>query len=105
MYLMKARLKADFANARLSVADPVDTLDRLLRRAIANTDGEGNFEVEGVRVVDFKVQVMIYLRDLTEATRTALKELGFEQTAESKTTRLLVGTPKRHLRHEVAPPH
>ncbi len=35
---------------------------------------------------------MVYLADTSEATLKALKDLGFEQTGESKSIRMLTGT-------------
>jgi Ca-activated chloride channel family protein len=53
---------------------------------------DGNLKVDGLRVVDYRVDVMIYLSDVTPETIEALKELGFIQTGESKAIKLLIGT-------------
>ena len=43
-------------------------------------------------VIDYRVDVMIYLRDTSPSTIAALKKLGFVQTGESKAITLLIGT-------------
>ena len=45
-----------------------------------------------LRVIDYRVDVMIYLRDTSPSTIAALKKLGFVQTGESKAIKLLIGT-------------
>ena len=57
------------------------------------TDGkDGNLTIGELKVVGHKVDVMIFLSDVTEDTLKALKELGFVQTGESKAIKLLIGT-------------
>jgi len=63
-----------------------------LTRAKGHERAKPDVGLERVHVVDHKVDVMVYLRDLAPVTRAALKELGFVQTGESKAIRLLVGT-------------
>ena len=41
---------------------------------------------------DYKVDVMIRLSDTSVKTLEALKKLGFEQSAESKAVRLVIGS-------------
>ena len=56
-------------------------------------DGQdGNLTVGDLKVVDYKVDVMIFLRDVSEPTLKALEKLGFVQTGESKAIKLLIGT-------------
>jgi len=55
-------------------------------------DGDGNLTIGELKVVDYKVDVMIFLSDVSEKTLKALKELGFVQTGESKAIKLLIGT-------------
>ena len=57
------------------------------------TDGQdGNLTVGKLKVTNYRVDVMIFLADTSEKTLVALKELGFEQTGESKAVKLLIGT-------------
>lgn len=65
---------------------------RDLAEKVIKEGKEGNLVVEKLRVINYKVDVMIALRDLSDETLAALKKLGFIQTGESKTVRLLVGT-------------
>ena len=67
-----------------SLRDLTDKVDRL--------GHNGNLNVDGIKVVDYRVDVMIFLRDLSDATLKALRDLGFVQTAEHGTPRLLIGT-------------
>jgi Ca-activated chloride channel family protein len=61
---------------------------------------DGNLTVGELKVVDYKVDVMIFLSDLSDETLKALTELGFVQTGESKAVRLLIGTiDVRKLEH------
>ena len=76
-------------------ADPADKLDAALRGLAEKVqkDGKnGSLTLDGVSVSDFKVDVMIYLSDASDGTREALKRLGFEQSAESKAVRLVIGS-------------
>ena len=52
----------------------------------------GSFTAGELVVKDFKVDVMIRLSDTSEKTMAALKQLGFEQSAESKAVRLVIGS-------------
>jgi len=52
----------------------------------------GNLTLGAMKVVDYKVDVMVYLSDVSEATLGALTDLGFVQTGESKAVKLLIGT-------------
>jgi len=65
---------------------------RDLTQKVMKDSKDGNLTVGNLRVIDYKVDVMIYLRDISAETLAALKQLGFLQTGESKTTRLLTGT-------------
>ncbi len=74
---------------------PEAKLAEPLRDLAAKVEKEGkhgNLTVGELKVVDYKVDVMISLRDLSDETLKALKELGFVQTGESKAVRLLIGT-------------
>jgi hypothetical protein len=48
--------------------------------------------VGALRVIDHKVDVMVYLRDTSPQTIDALQQLGFVQTGESNTAQLLIGS-------------
>lgn len=53
---------------------------------------DGDLTVGSIRVTKYQVDVMVYLRDVSDATRTELEKLGFTLTAESNAARLLIGT-------------
>jgi hypothetical protein len=53
---------------------------------------DGNLTLGKLRVVDYHVGVMVYLRDTSPQTIDALKQLRFIQTGESKAARLLIGS-------------
>jgi len=75
--------------------DPTLKLDESIRglaEKVQKDGKDGSLKAGNVTVAGFKVDVMVYLADVSEKTRAALKRLGFEQTAESKAVRLLVGT-------------
>jgi Ca-activated chloride channel family protein len=74
--------------ARAKLAEPL----RDLAAKVAKDGKDGNLTVGKIAVTNFRVDVMILLRDASENTLTALKALGFEQTGESKTVSLLIGT-------------
>lgn len=65
---------------------------RDLEEQVMQKGKEGNLTIGKLRVLDYKVDVMIYLRDLSHDTLEALKQLGFVQNGESKTIRLVIGT-------------
>jgi len=88
------------------VADQAETVDarrppkpenklaqplRDLAEKVAKQGKNGNLTVNGIRVIDYKVDVMIYLSDLSDKTLKALKDLGFVRTGRSKAIRLLIG--------------
>ncbi len=77
------------------VRGPQDKLAEALRGLAEKVEKEGtdgNLTVGKLRVIDWKVDVMIFLRDTSAETIAALKELGFVQTGESKAVKLLIGT-------------
>lgn len=53
---------------------------------------DGNLTLGKLKVVKYRVDVMVYLNDLSEEALKALEELGFKQTGESKAVKLLIGT-------------
>jgi Ca-activated chloride channel homolog len=73
---------------RGKLAEPLRGLDEW----VTKEGKDGNLTVGKLRVVDHNVDVMVYLRDTSPQTIDALKQLGFVQTGESKTTRLLIGS-------------
>jgi hypothetical protein len=70
------------------LAEPLRGLDEQVAKAGKN----GNLSVGKLRVVDHKVDVMVYVRDLSSQTIDALRQLGFVYTGESKAARLLIGS-------------
>jgi len=74
--------------ARAKLAEPL----RDLADKVAKQGRNGNLTVGKLRVIDYKVDVMIYLGDTSAKTMAALKKLGFVQAAESKAVRLVIGT-------------
>ncbi len=59
---------------------------------VAKAGKEGHLTVGKLRVVDHKVDVMVYLRDTSSQIIESLQQLGFVQTGDSKATRLLIGS-------------
>ena len=59
---------------------------------MAKEGTDGNVTIGELKVVGYKLDVMIFLSDVSEATLKALKDLGFVQTGESKAIKLLLGT-------------
>jgi len=74
---------------------PADKLAPSLRDLAARIEKEGkkgNLTAGDLLVKDYKVDVMIRLSDTSVKTLEALKKLGFEQSAESKAVRLVIGS-------------
>ena len=80
------------------LAPPLVSLEQQVQK-----DGtDGSLTLDALRVVDYMVDVMIYLRDTSAETLAALQQLGFIATAESKTVPLLIGRiDVRHLQQLV----
>lgn len=76
------------ATPETKLAEPL----RGLAAKVAKDGREGTLTLDKLKVVGYKVDVMITLMDLSDATRKALTDLGFSQTAESSGARLLIGT-------------
>jgi len=77
--------------ANLSPEAKLANVLRELRQKVLDEGKNGNLTVGSLRVVDYKVDVMLYLRDTSRATLGQLEQLGFVQTGESKAVRLLIG--------------
>jgi hypothetical protein len=73
--------------AQAKLAQPLRGLDK----QVAKAGKKGQLTVGKVQVVDYHVDVMVYLRDMLPPTIDALKQLGFVQTGESKAVQLLIG--------------
>ena len=76
-------------------AEPAHKLHESLRdlaEKVQKQGQSGSLTVGDLVVKDYKVDVMIRLSDTSEKTMAALKQLGFEQTAESKAVRLVIGS-------------
>jgi len=79
--------------------DPSDVMQAKLEESVRGLDEQvakagkgGHVTVGKLRVVDYHVDVMVYLRDTSPQTIDALKQLGFVQSGESKAARLLIGS-------------
>jgi Ca-activated chloride channel family protein len=72
---------------QVKLAEPLRGLDV----QVAKAGKDGNLTVGKLRVVDYKVDVMVYLRDTSSQTIEALRKLGFVQTGESKAVQLRIG--------------
>ncbi len=53
---------------------------------------DGSYELGKLRVVAYRVDVIVELTDTSDATRAALEELGFAVSADSKAGTLLIGS-------------
>ena len=74
---------------------PADKLADVLRGLAVKVEKEGKdgaLTVGELKVVDYKLDVMIFLSDLSDETVKALEDLGFVKSGESKTVKMLVGT-------------
>ncbi len=65
---------------------------RALAAKVAKEGKNGNLTVGKLEVIKWKVDVMVFLRNLSDETLEALEKLGFTKTGESKTVKLLIGT-------------
>jgi len=85
----------DGAAAEPAPADPLAKLDESLRNLgdrVAKEGKDGTLAAGPVAVTNYRLDVMVYLSDVSPQTLDALKKLGFEQSAESKAVRLVIGT-------------
>jgi len=76
------------APATSRLAEPL----RGLAEKVQKEGKDGTLATGGIKVVGWRVDVMVFLRDLSEKTLAGLKELGFVQTGESKAARVLIGS-------------
>jgi len=87
------------------VRGPQDKLAEALRglaEKVEKDGTDGTLTIGKLRVIDWKVDVIIFLRDASDETLEALKELGFVQTGESKAVKLLIGTIDVHKLEDLA---
>jgi Ca-activated chloride channel family protein len=75
-------------DASTKLAEPL----RGLAEKVQKQGKDGTLTAGGVAVTGYKVDVMVYLSDASPKTLEALKKLGFEQSAESKAVRLVIGS-------------
>ena len=71
-----------------------------LEQQVQKDGTNGSLTLDTLRVVDYMVDVMIYLRDTSAETPAALQQLGFIAAAESKTVPCSSGAstpPRRNL--------
>lgn len=78
----------DLSTPESKLAEPL----RGLAEKVEKQGENGNLTVGNLKVVNYRVDVMVFLRDTTPGTLKALENLGFVKTAESKAIRLLIGT-------------
>jgi Ca-activated chloride channel family protein len=74
---------------------PASKLAEVLRdlaEKVEKDGKDGDLTISELRVVGYKVDVMIFLSDVSDETLKALGDLGFVQTGESKAVKLLIGT-------------
>jgi Ca-activated chloride channel family protein len=62
-----------------------------LEEHVAKAGNTGNYTLGSLRVMDYLVDVMVYLRDTSPETLAALRQMGFEVLGESKTVPVLIG--------------
>ncbi len=74
--------------AKQRLAEPL----RDLAAKVEKQGQSGNYSEGKIKVANYRLAVMLYLRDLSADTLAALKKLGFEQSGDSKTVKLLIGT-------------
>jgi hypothetical protein len=75
--------------------DPRDKLAPPLRDCAERVDREstdGNLTIGKLKIIDYRVDVMIFLDDLSKETVDALKQLGFKQTGKHRAAKLLIGS-------------
>ena len=65
---------------------------RTRQKRVAKSGRDGQLTVGKVRVIDHRVDVMVYLRDTSPQTVEAMRRLGFVQTGASNAARLLIGS-------------
>jgi hypothetical protein len=59
---------------------------------VAKDGTNGTLSLDEVRVVDHRVDVMVYLRDIKPETLAALEKLGFKRNGEAKSANVLIGS-------------
>ncbi|MGE3182500.1 MAG: VWA domain-containing protein, partial [Phycisphaerae bacterium] len=73
-------------------ADPRDKLADVLRDLASKVDSDGDFSSEAVNVRDHRVNLIVVLSTLDDATREELKKLGFTIQTEAVATKLVIGS-------------
>jgi hypothetical protein len=76
-------------------AKPEDKLAKVLRGLAEKVEKEGTdgaLTVGKLKVVDYRVDVMVFLTDASAETLKKLEELGFSKTGESKAISLVIGS-------------
>jgi len=63
-----------------------------LAERVTKQGTDGSLSLGKLRVIDYRVDVIVYLRDLSADTLAALTKLGFMQKADSKAVRLVIGS-------------
>lgn len=86
-----AELEERFDDAPRTPADKLAKPLRDLAKRVEKDGDDGDLSADGLKVVDYKIDVMVYFSDLSDETLKALGKLGFVKTGESKTVKLLVG--------------
>ena len=64
---------------------------RKLADTVADQGKDGSFEIDGVKVEEYRVELIVYLRDTSATTLEALEKLGFDRRTVSGPMRLVVG--------------
>ncbi len=77
---------------KLEPADKLAASLRGLADKVTQAGPDGNFADGRLKVVDHRVDVMIYLSDMSTQTVEQLTKLGFVQTSESKAIALVIGS-------------
>jgi len=65
---------------------------RGLADKVAKEGKGGNLTLANLQVRDYKVEVIVYLGDLSPQALASLRKAGFEKKEESKAARVLIGT-------------
>jgi len=72
----------------VKLAEPL----RDLASKVEKEGQNGNLTTGELRIINYRVDLMIFLTDTSEKSLAALTQLGFEPTADSKAARILIGT-------------
>lgn len=83
-----AAREGDEFRGLIKLAEPL----RGLAERVAKDGTDGTLEVDGLKVVNYRVKVLVYFTGDANAARATLEKLGFKTSGETRAAKVLVGS-------------